>query len=58
MELLYSQWKTTLLLNTSEYTKSFGYLEKRGLRPVVHKTENECTQELNDIIVDQHKNKL
>ena len=30
------------------YKEIFGYLEKRGLRPAVHKMDNECTQELND----------
>ena len=40
------------------YQDIFGYLEKRGLLPDVHKMDNECTQELKDIIVDQHKNKL
>ena len=33
-------------------------MEKRGLRPAVHKMENECPQELKEIIVDQQKNKL
>ena len=40
------------------YQEIFGYLEKQGLRPDVHKMDNECPQELKDIIVDQHKNKL
>ena len=40
------------------YNEIFGYLEKRGLRPAVHKMDNECPQELKNIIVDQHKNKL
>ena len=40
------------------YQEIFGYLEKRGLRPAVHKMDNECHQELKNIIVDQHKNKL
>ena len=40
------------------YQDIFGYLEKQGLRPAVHKMENECPQELRDIIVDQHKNKM
>ena len=33
-------------------------MEKWGLLPAVHKMENECTQELKDIIFDQQKNKL
>ena len=37
------------------YNEIFGYLEKRGLRPAVHKMDNECPQELKDIIVHQHK---
>ena len=37
------------------YQDIFGYLEKWGLRPVVHKMDNECPQELKDIIVDQQK---
>ena len=40
------------------YKEIFGYLEKRGLRPAVHKMDNGFPQELKDIIVDQHKNKL
>ena len=40
------------------YQEIFGYLEKRFLHPAVHKMDNECPQELKDIIVDQHKNKL
>ena len=40
------------------YNEIFGYLEKRGLRPAVHKMDNECPKELKDIIVCQHKNKL
>ena len=40
------------------YQEIFGYLEKRGLRPAVHKMDNKFPQELKDIIVDQHKNKL
>ena len=40
------------------YNEIFCYLEKRGLRLAVHKMDNECPQELKDIIVDQHKNKL
>ena len=28
------------------YQEIFGYLEKRGLRSVIHKMDNECTQEL------------
>ena len=37
------------------YQDIFGYLEKRGLRTAVHKMDNECPQELKDIIVDEHK---
>ena len=37
------------------YNEIFGYLEKRGLRLAVHKMDNECTQELKDIIVHQKK---
>ena len=37
------------------YNEIFGYLEKRGLRPAVHKMDNECPQELKDIIVHQIK---
>ena len=33
------------------YNEIFGYLEKRGLRPAVYKIDNECPQELKDIIV-------
>ena len=40
------------------YQDIFSYLEKRGLCLAVHKMDNECPQELKDIIVDQHKNKL
>ena len=40
------------------YQEIFGYLEKRGLLPASHKMDNACPQELKDIIVDQHKNKL
>ena len=40
------------------YQEIFGYLEKRGLCPDVHKMDNECPQELKYIIVDQHTNKL
>ena len=40
------------------YQEIFGYLEKQGLRPAVHKMDNEYPQELKDIIVDQNKNKL
>ena len=40
------------------YQEIYSYLEKRGLRPAVHKMYNECPQELKAIIVDEHKNKL
>ena len=40
------------------YQEIFVYLEKRGLRPAVHKMDNEFPQELKDVIVDQYKNKL
>ena len=40
------------------YQEIFGYLEKRGLRPAVHKMDSECPQELKEIIVYQQKNKL
>ena len=40
------------------YNEIFGCLEKRGLRPAVHKMDNECPQELNDIIFHQNKHKL
>ena len=40
------------------YNDIFGYLEKRVLRPAVHKMDNECPQELKDIIVHQNKNRL
>ena len=37
------------------YNDIFGYLEKRGLRPAVHKMDNECPQDLKKIIVHQSK---
>ena len=40
------------------YNEIFGYLEKRGLRPAVHNKDNECPQELKDIIVHQNKTKM
>ena len=40
------------------YQEIFDYLEKLGTHPDVHKMDNECPQELKDIIVDQHKNKM
>ena len=40
------------------FLEIFSYLEKRGLRPDVHKIDNECTQELKDIFLDKHRNKL
>ena len=40
------------------YQDIFGDLGKRALRPAVHKIDNECPQELKNIIADQHKNKL
>ena len=40
------------------YNDIFGYLEKQELCPAVHKMDNECPQELKDIIVHQNKNKL
>ena len=59
VELLYAPWKNrSVTEHIRVYQKIFGYLEKRGLGPAVHKMDNECPQELKDIIVDQHKNKL
>ena len=40
------------------YQEIFSYSEKCELRPAVHKMDNECTQELKGIIVDEQKNKL
>ena len=40
------------------YQEIFNYLEKRGLRPAVHNLDNECPQNLKELIVDKHKNKL
>ena len=37
------------------YNEIFDYLEKWGLRPAVHKMDNECPQELKDIIVHLKK---
>ena len=37
------------------YQEIFGYLEKRGLRTVIHKMDNECTQELKNMIIGWHK---
>ena len=40
------------------YNEIFGYFEKQGQRPGVHKMDNECPQELKKIIVHQNKNRL
>lgn len=40
------------------YNDIFCYLTKRGLRPAIHKMDNECPQALRDIIVDVNDNKL
>ena len=59
MELLYAPFKKrSVAEHIRVYQDIFGYLEKRGLLPAVHKMDNECPQELKDIIVDKHKNKL
>ena len=40
------------------YTETFDFLQNKGLRPAIHKMDNECTQALRDIIVNVNKNKL
>lgn len=40
------------------YNEIFTYLDKPGLRPSIHKMENEFSQELQTLIVDDNKNTL
>ena len=40
------------------YNMVFVYLKARGLRPSVHKMDNECPKALRNIIVEDNKNKL
>ena len=59
MALLYALLKNrSVAEHIRVYNDIFGYLEKRGLRPAVQKMDNECPQELKDIIVHQNKNEL